>query len=97
MWFDTKCVVLTDGVAIGKTNINAFDNALRAARVADFNLLKVTSIVPPATEVRQLDRLGQPISGLGRMLPTVYEVLHTKEPGELISVGVGIGVPLVVT
>ena len=46
-WFETGAVILTHGWSRGGSAINAFDNALRAARIADFNLLRVTSIVPP--------------------------------------------------
>lgn len=93
MWFETKRVYLSCGSARGGTELNAFDNALRAARVADFNLIRVTSIVPPHVDVRILDPLPDPIRGRGRMLPAVYEAMSGNELGQRLTVGVGVGLP----
>lgn len=93
MWFKTTRVVLTAGTATGGTTLNAFDNALRKAGIADFNLIKVTSIVPPGVPVSYLSTGGDPIVGQGRMLPAVYETLSSDTVGIEISAGVAIGMP----
>jgi arginine decarboxylase len=73
--------------------INSFDNAMRKARIADFNIIRVTSIVPPETPVILLQEDGAVLKGLGHMLPAVYEAIYSNTPGDIISAGVGIGVP----
>lgn len=92
MWFRTTRVLLTAGVATGGTSLNAFDNALRAAGIADFNLIKVTSIVPPDIPISHLapDCL---LDGRGMMMPAVYESRSTARKGSAIAVAVGIGIP----
>jgi arginine decarboxylase len=93
MWFTTSRVVLTSGSAIGKTPLNAFDNALRDAGIADFNLIKVSSIVPPNVPVQRLMRRSVPVSGEGLMVPTIYVELTNDVPGTEIAVAVGAGLP----
>jgi arginine decarboxylase len=93
MWFSTSSVFLTSGSAIGRTPLNAFDNALRDAGIADFNLIKVSSIIPPSVPVRRLIRRSTPVSGEGLMVPTIYIALDSDEPGTEIAVAVGAGLP----
>lgn len=92
MWFKSKRLYLTSGSANGGTPLNAFDNAMRKARIADFNILRVTSIVPPNLPVDILPE-GPIIHGRGRMLPAVYSSIESNIPGEIISAGIGIGLP----
>lgn len=93
-WFKTTRVVLTAGAATGGTTLNAFDNALRKAGIADFNLIKVTSIVPPGVPVCHLRTSeGSSVAGEGLMLPAVYETLSSDKAGVEISAGVAVGMP----
>ncbi|WP_370942195.1 pyruvoyl-dependent arginine decarboxylase [Amycolatopsis sp. cg5] len=94
MWFNTRAVVLTAGVGTGSSEIVAFDAALRAAAIADFNLIRVTSIVPPTVPVLHIPppRRTEPIDGQGQMLPTVYAVRATNRTGQQVSAAVGVGV-----
>jgi arginine decarboxylase len=94
MWFNTRAVVLTSGRGSGSREIVAFDAALRASAIADFNLIKVTSIVPPGVPVYRLvcDDL-EAIDGRGHMLPTVYAKVSSEVIGERITAAVGLGVP----
>jgi len=93
MWFNTKLVALASGAATGGSAINAFDNALRNAGIADFNLLRVSSIIPPQTPIHRLDPAMGIVKGVGRMIPAVYETLITDTVGETVAVGIGVGVP----
>lgn len=93
MWFTSSRVLLTSGNAVGRTPLNAFDNALRAAGIADFNLIKVSSIVPPDVPVQRLMRGATPVSGEGLMVPAIYVELTSDMPGTQISVAVGAGLP----
>src|SRR5438876_393200 len=42
---------LTEGTAEGDTTLNAFDNALLAAGIGNWNLVKVTSVAPQAAQL----------------------------------------------
>lgn len=92
MWYNPKILVLTAGYGTGGTNLNAFDNALRGAGIADFNILKVTSIVPPEIPVVKLSYDERIIKGQGLLVPAVYETLVSEEVDTQISAGVGVGI-----
>jgi len=42
---------LATGIGSGPTRLAAFDSALNDAGVANFNLIKLSSVIPPATEI----------------------------------------------
>jgi arginine decarboxylase len=76
------------GAAEGDTELNAFDNALLAARVGNLNLIRVSSVLPQDATV-----LEEPLQITpGSLVPTVYSVQVSAEPGEVVAAAVGIGV-----
>lgn len=93
MWYDTTHVYLTSATGSGKHQISAFDAALRNAGIGDFNLIRVTSIVPPGVPLVRHDPLRTDVRGLGRMLPAVYEKVACREQDDCHTVGVGVGFP----
>ena len=42
---------LTTGTGHGPTTLAAFDSALNSAGIANYNLIKLSSVIPPATEL----------------------------------------------
>ncbi|MFL6136699.1 MAG: pyruvoyl-dependent arginine decarboxylase [Frankiaceae bacterium] len=94
MWYDVERVILIAGAASGNQPLAAFDYALRRAGIADFNLIKVTSIVPPGVEIRTLRPGAHPVLGEGRMVPTIYAREDSSEEGAIFSAAVGVGVPI---
>jgi arginine decarboxylase len=93
-WFSTEMVALSSGQATGREELNAFDYALRDAGVADFNLIKVTSIVPPSARVRRLAPAAVPVLGEGVMAPTIYTSATSSKPGVRLAAAVGVGKPI---
>jgi arginine decarboxylase len=76
------------GAAEGDTELNAFDNALLAARVGNLNLIRVSSVLPQDATV-----LEEPLQIMpGSLVPTVYSVQVSAAPGEVVAAAVGIGV-----
>jgi len=92
MWFKTTKVFLTAGTGTGGKALNAFDSALRNAKIADFNLIRVTSIVPAGIPVHHLSPDIKVIKGEGSLIPTIYESISSKKAGREISAAVGIGI-----
>jgi arginine decarboxylase len=76
------------GAAEGDTELNAFDNALLAARVGNLNLVRVSSVLPQ--DALLLDE-PPPITP-GSLVPTVYSVQVSARPGEIVAAAIGIGV-----
>jgi len=76
------------GAAEGDTELNAFDNALLAARVGNLNLIRISSVLPQdATLLEEAPQIRP-----GSLVPTVYSVHVSARPGETVAAAVGIGV-----
>ncbi|MCB2211299.1 arginine decarboxylase, pyruvoyl-dependent [bacterium] len=80
---------LAAGASEGHTPLNAFDAALGKAGVADCNLVKLSSILPPKCE--QVDSFQPPY---GSLTPTAYASMTTSLPGEVIAGAVAVAVPV---
>ncbi len=78
---------LTCGVAEGETELNAFDNALLRAEIGNYNLIKVSSIVPRDAVLQEQG----PSMPAGALIPAVLSTATSSVPGELISSCVGLG------
>lgn len=76
---------LTSGHAEGINELTAFDVALIDAGIGNLNLVRVTSIIPPAAVYQE--RLEIP---RGSLVPTAYSVITSNMPGERIAAGVGV-------
>lgn len=81
-----KKYFLTAAAAEGKSKLTAFDNALLKGRIGNINLIRVSSILPPATELD--DNLQIPP---GSLVPTAYGSIVSDVPGETISAAVAVG------
>jgi len=81
---------LVKGAAEGRTRLNAFDNALLEAGVGDTNLMRMSSILPPAAERREIDEFHLPKGGL---IPLAYATIDGTTPGRVISSAIAVGIP----
>lgn len=81
---------LVKGAAEGRTRLNAFDEALLKAGVGDTNLVRMSSILPPAAKEISVNELVLPKGGL---IPLAYGSIDSTTPGQLISTAIGIGIP----
>ncbi len=87
-----KKMFFTKGVGKSKEKLTSFELALRNAGIAQFNLVRVSSIFPPHC------RLISKKEGLKELKPgqIVYCVLSecaTNEPHRLIAASVGVAIP----
>jgi arginine decarboxylase len=85
-------IFFTKGVGRHAKRLQSFELALRAAGIERFNLVKVSSILPPGCKVIRKKR------GIGRIAPgqITYCVLAeaaTNEPSRLVGAGIGLAVP----
>lgn len=88
MIFKPSRVHLIASAAEGITPLNAFDNALMEVGLADYNLLKVSSVLPPGAQL--VDEVDLP---LGSVMPCVYTSLTSKKTHEKIAAAIGLGIP----
>jgi arginine decarboxylase len=90
--FVPKKVFLTKGVGKHREKLSSFEMALRSALIAQYNLVRVSSIFPPHC------KLITPQEGVKKLQPgqVVHVVMSengTNEPHRLISAAVGVAIP----
>lgn len=83
---------LTKGVGRNKENLASFEVALKDAGISSFNLVTVSSIIPPGC--KQITRE----QGIGTLKPgeIVFLVLarnSTNEPHRLLAASIGLAIP----
>ncbi len=81
---------LVKGASEGRTRLNAFDNALLNAGVGDTNLMRMSSILPPGAEQKNIDDIDLPPGGL---IPLAYATIDSTTPGRYISSAIAVGIP----
>lgn len=72
-------IVVTSGVGTGPTALAAFDAALLQAGIANFNLLVLTSVIPPASRVVEVSGGANPPGGWGDRLYVVLSEARVQE------------------
>jgi len=87
-----KGIFLTKGVGKHREKLTSFELALRSAGIAEYNIVRVSSIFPPFCKVISLQE------GLKRLTPgqVVYAVMYdnaTNEPHRLVAASVGLAIP----
>lgn len=80
---------ISRGVGEGRTRLAAFDAALRAAGIADHNLIRLSSVIPPDTDVVEVSAQDQLRGGFGDRLYCVYAADWATEVGTEVWAGIG--------
>ncbi len=79
---------VSSGVGVGPTRLAAFDSALMAAGVANFNLIRLSSVIPPGALVQEVAGEEQIAGTHGDALYCVYADAYASTPGEQAWAGV---------
>ncbi|MCB9820116.1 pyruvoyl-dependent arginine decarboxylase [Candidatus Nomurabacteria bacterium] len=83
-------IYLTKGTGDGPTTLSAFDSALNDAGIANYNLLKLSSVIPPGSTILRPKEHEMPIDGeWGDRLYVVMAEYRTAEIGVEAWAGVG--------
>ena len=86
----TRTIEIACGTGTGPNPLAAFDGALRATGVANFNLLRLSSVIPPHTNVCPVDGPVSHIHGeWGDRLYVVLAEARVTRPGEQAWAGIG--------
>lgn len=85
-------VFFTKGVGRNREQLQSFELALRDAGIAQFNLVTVSSILPPHCKVIGRDE-GLKLLSPGQIVYAVLSRLTTNEPHRLIAAAVGAAIP----
>jgi arginine decarboxylase len=72
---------VSTGTGTGRTTLAAFDAALAIAGVNDFNLVQLSSVAPPGSQILEVDGTEQLHGDHGDALYCVYAEAHASLPG----------------
>lgn len=83
-------ITLTWGTGEGSTKLSAFDKALWEAGVANMNLILLSSVIPPDTEI-EIKKLKSSNSeeNFGKRIYVVMSCNRTNKIGKSVYAGVG--------
>jgi arginine decarboxylase len=85
-------IFLTKGVGRHKEKLASFELALRDAHIAQFNLVRVSSIFPPGCKIVPASE-GLRCIKPGQIVYCVLTESSTNEPHRLISASIGVAIP----
>ena len=91
MFVPTKAF-LTKGVGRHREKLTSFEMALRDAHLANFNLVRVSSIFPPHCELVDREE-GLSLMKPGQVVFAVIAESATNEPSRLIAASIGVAMP----
>lgn len=90
--FVPKKVFFTSGSGKHKERLTSFEMALRDARIECYNLVSVSSILPPKCQIISKDE-GLKQLQAGSIVFTVMSRLSSNEPSRLVAASVGVAIP----
>ncbi len=80
---------MTAGTGVGPTELAAFDNALVNAGVANFNLIYLSSVLPPGSDVVVDAQPANPAGNWGDRLYVVMAQKRTSRRNKEVWAGIG--------
>ena len=87
-----KYAFTISGCGKAKEKLASFEMALRDAGIAEYNLVKVSSILPPNCKIINKKK-GISMLSPGQIVFVVMSEQSTNEPGRQITASVGIAIP----
>jgi arginine decarboxylase len=87
-----KQLFLTKGTGVHKEKLISLELSLRDAGIAQFNLVKVTSIFPPGCAITTKEKGLENLSP-GEIVFCVLSENSTNEPDRLIAASIGLAAP----
>ena len=82
-------IKIVSGIGIGGNNLSAFDNALQDAGVSNYNLIRLSSIIPPNSVIEVVDRYETPDCDFGKKLYVVQAEIRSNQTGKFLAAGIG--------
>src|SRR5262245_42897110 len=87
-----KQLFFTKGAGTHREKLTSFELALRDAKIACYNLVRVSSIFPPNCEEVSVEE-GLKQLQPGQIVHVVLSECATAEPNRLIAASVGVAIP----
>ncbi|MDP2671657.1 MAG: pyruvoyl-dependent arginine decarboxylase [bacterium] len=80
-------IIISSGNGTGETTLAAFDNALKEAGIYNYNLIRLSSIIPPDSELVE-KKFESPENEYGNKLYVVLAEERTDQLGRSIAAGI---------
>ena len=84
-----KKIVLVAGTGVAQTELAAFDSALAACGIENYNLVRLSSVLPPGMKVEEAERWHEPNGEWGHKLYVVYAYAPVSVQGTSAWAGIG--------
>lgn len=82
-------IKLVKGFGQGSTKLSAFDAALQAAGVSNYNLIVLSSVIPPKAIIERIEKYDTPVNEWGHKLYVIKAEERSDIKGEAIAAGLG--------
>ncbi len=86
--FGSMDILVTTGKGVGKTPISAFDAALKDAGVHNYNLIYLSSVIPPKARIK-FEKLEENPKEWGHKLYVVKSEMRSRQSGQYIGAALG--------
>ena len=90
-YLEKKCC-MSCGVGVSDKGLPSFDKALLDAGVGNYNLVRLSSILPAKCEWIDVRDISRNIPE-GSLLPTAYSTITSNNVGDTIVSVIGVGIP----
>ena len=87
-----KKLFLTKGVGKHREKLASFEDALRNAGLAEYNIVRVSSIYPPGCKIISRNE-GKKLLTAGQIVYCVLAENATNEPHRLVAASIGLAIP----
>jgi len=82
-------IFIVSAIGQGKTKLSAFDSALTNAGIHNYNLLKLSSIIPPRCGISVVRKYKNNVEEFGHKLYVVQAEIRSDKKGIVLSAGIG--------
>lgn len=80
---------VVSGVGEGRTQLSSFDAALKDAGVYNYNLIYLSSIIPPGSKIVRIKKYKNLPEEYGYRLYAVHAEIRSRQIGKYIAAGLG--------
>ncbi len=81
-------IIIVKGIGEGQTKLSAFDAALQDAGVSNYNLIRLSSVIPPNSVIEKKDSYITPPEDWGHKL----YIVQAEERGDIKGKGLACGI-----
>lgn len=82
-------IYIVSGEGTGSTLLSAFDTALSDAGVLNYNLIYLSSVIPPNSEIVHIDQFEPNPNDFGKRLYAVHAEIRSNNVGNYIGAAIG--------